>query len=72
MAARQFTSSLARLSADALPPTRTLEEHSGSRVGQVWSLEDHAFLVKRLSELDELCVAVWKRLQTSASGDRRS
>ena len=35
------------------------------RVGETWRPEDHAMLVKHLSEVDELCVVVWKRLLTS-------
>jgi uncharacterized protein YmfQ (DUF2313 family) len=53
---------LALVSPDALPPTRTLQEYSALRVGETWRREDHDLLVRRLAEIDELCVAVWKRL----------
>jgi len=60
---------IARVSADTpvLPPTRTLQEYSEMRVGQVWQREDHEQLIKRLYELDELCIAVWQRLSAPQS-----
>lgn len=53
--------------APVLPPTRTLQEYSELRVGQVWRREDHEHLLKRLCEIDELCIAVWQRISAAQS-----
>lgn len=48
-----------------LPPTRSFLAHSESRVGELWRVEDHELLLRKLAEVDELCVAVWQRIASS-------
>ena len=44
---------------------RPFLEYSASRVGQVWTDEDHTALLRHLAQVDELCFEIWKRLRTT-------
>ncbi len=44
---------------------RSFLEYSASRVGRIWTNEDHAALVHHLAHVDELCIEIWKRLLAS-------
>ncbi len=48
---------------------RSFLEYSASRVGHIWTTEDHAALLRHLAQVDELCIGIWKRLL--ASDDER-
>ena len=50
-----------------MPAPRSFLEYSASRVGQIWTDEDHAALLRHLAQVDELCIEVWKRLRASDS-----
>ncbi len=47
---------------------RSFLEYSASRVGHIWTDENHAALLRHLAQVDELCIEIWKQLRTN---DRR-
>jgi len=51
--------------AETTPTARSFVEFSLSRVGKVWTDQDHAALLHHLAQVDELCITIWKRLQNS-------
>ncbi len=44
---------------------RSFLEYSASRVGHLWTNEDHAALLCHLAQVDELCIEIWKGLLAS-------
>ena len=48
-----------------IPTPRSFLEYSASRVGHIWTNEDHAALLRYLAQVDELCIEIWKRLLAS-------
>ena len=42
---------------------RSFIDYSAARVGQTWTEEDHAALLHHLAQVDELCIAIWKRMR---------
>ncbi len=49
---------------------RLFLDYSASRVGQIWTAEDHAALLRHLAQVDELCIAIWKHLRKEQSRSR--
>jgi hypothetical protein len=41
-----------------------LSEYSAARIGQIWTSDDHDFLVRTLARIDQTCVDVWNRIRT--------
>ena len=44
--------------AETTPPPHSFVEFSASRVGKVWTEEDHAALLHHVAHVDELCITV--------------
>lgn len=46
----------------AVEAPRSFLDYSASRVGQIWTEEDHTALLRHLAQVDELCIAIWQQL----------
>jgi hypothetical protein len=43
--------------------TFELREYSAAKIGQIWTPDDHEFLVSTLGRIDQTCIDIWNRIR---------